>query len=198
MHQPTIDGPSKPLPVALPATKLGILPGFLFRGFESLPSVFIPVGGYLFDVLVHLAATHIADLKGFAQVENLLVEKTAVHTDDDRHVPTIVAFDFDDHVPNHVQHGIAMIGMLVPTTEYRIHDVTPPVHLQGLESLFLFVGRFDTIAAQGIVVVHDHGIDTQLDNLGPDDPQAPEKKRLQQSRNKNTRVQANALKNRLT
>jgi hypothetical protein len=56
----------------------------------------------------------------------------------------------------------------------------PPVHLQGLESLFLFVGRFDTIAAQGIVVVHDHGIDTQLDNLGPDDPQAPEKKRLQE------------------
>jgi hypothetical protein len=25
--------------------------------------------------------------------------------------------------------------MLVPATEYRIHDVTAPVHLQGLESL---------------------------------------------------------------
>jgi hypothetical protein len=31
----------------------------------------------------------------------------------------------------------------------------------------------------GIVVVHHHRVDTQLDNLGPDDPQAPEEKGLQ-------------------
>ena len=90
VHQPAIDGPSKPLPVALPAPELGVLPSFLFRGFESLPPLFIPIGGDLFDVFVHLAAAHIADVKGFAQIENLLVEKTAVHADDDRHVPTVI------------------------------------------------------------------------------------------------------------
>jgi hypothetical protein len=70
--------------------------------------------------------------------------------------------------------------MLIPATEYRIHDVTAPVHLQGLESLFLFVGGLDTVSAIGIVVIHHHRIDTQLDNIGADDSQAPEKKRLQQ------------------
>jgi hypothetical protein len=181
MHQPTIDGPSKSLPVALPATKLGILPGFLFRRFKSFPMEFVQVGGHLFDIFVHLSATHIADLQGFAHIEDLLVEKTAVHADDDRHIPTIVAFDLDHHVPDHIEHGIAMVGMFVATTKHRIDNETPPIHLQRLESLFLLVGGLDAIAAQGIVVVHDHRIDTQFDNRRSDDPQAPEKKRLQQS-----------------
>ena len=181
MHQPTIDGPSKALPVALPATELGILPGFLFRGFKSFPPVIIPVDGYLLDVLVHLAAAHIADMKGFTQVENLLVEKAAVHANDDGYIPTVLAFDFHHHVPDHVQHAVAVIGMLVPATEYRIDNEVAPVHLQGLESLFLFVGGLDTVSAIRIVVIHHHRIDTQLDDLGTYDFQAPKKKRLQQS-----------------
>jgi hypothetical protein len=79
----------------LSTAKLGILPGFLFRGFKLFPTFFIPVGGYLFDVIVHFAATHIADMKGLTQIENLLVEKAAVHAYNDRHIPTVVAFDFE-------------------------------------------------------------------------------------------------------
>jgi len=181
MHQTALDGPSKPLPVSVPASELGILPKFLFRGFESFPPVFIPVGGHLFDVFIHLAATHIANLKRFAQIENLLVEKPAVHANNDRYIPTVVVFDFDHHVPDHFQHVVSVIGMLVPATKHGIHDETAPVHLQGLESFFLFVGRFDAVSAQRIVVIHHHGIDTQLDDIGPGDLQAPEKKGLQQS-----------------
>jgi hypothetical protein len=181
MHQTTIDGPSKALPVPLPAAELGILPGLLFRGFKSFPPVFIPVGSYLFDVFVHLATTHIADMKGFTQIKNLLVEKTAVHANDYRYIPAVVAFDFDYHMPNHIQHAVTVIGMLVPATEYRIDNVTAPVHLQGLGSLFLFVGRFDALSAQRIVVIHHHRIYSQLDDLGLGDPQAPEKKGLQQT-----------------
>ena len=111
MHQTAINRPSKTLPVPLPATKFGILPGLLFRGFKSFPSVFIPVGGNRLDIFIHLATAGITDLKGFTKVENLLVEKTTVHANDDRHVPTIVSFDFDDHVSDHIQHAVTMIGM---------------------------------------------------------------------------------------
>ncbi len=61
-------------------------------------------------------------------------------------------------MPNHIQHAVTVIGMLVPATEYRIDNEAPPVHLQGLESLFLFVGRFDALSAQRIVVIHHHRI----------------------------------------
>ena len=199
MHQPTIDGPAKDLPVALPIAKFGILPGFLFRGFKLFPLVVIPVGGYLFDVLVHLAAAHIADMKGFTQVENLLVEKAAVHTNDDGHIPTVLAFDFHHHVPDHVQYAVAVIGMLVPATEYRIDNEAAPVHLQGLKALLLFVGRLDALPAQRIVVVHHHRIDAQLDHFGSGVICRRQRKRVCKSlRKRNTRVHAKALKNRLT
>ena len=180
MHQATIDCPSKALPVPLPATELGILPGLLFRGFKSFPSIFIPAGGNLLYVFIHLATADIADLKGFTQIENFLVEKATVHANDDRHVPTIVSFDFDDHVSDHIQHAVAMIGMFVSTAEHGIHDETAPVHLKGLESLFLFVGWFNAMALQGIIIIHDHRINTQFDDIGLDYPQAPKKKGLQQ------------------
>ena len=50
-----------------------------------------------------------------------------------------------------------------------------------MNPLFLFVGRFNAVPALRIVVIHHHRIDTQLDNLGPGDLQAPEKKSLQQT-----------------
>ena len=53
-------------------------------------------------------------MKGLTQIENLLVEKPAVHTNDNRYIPTVIAFDFDYHMPNHIQHAVTVIGMLVP------------------------------------------------------------------------------------
>lgn len=181
MHQATKDSPSELPPIASPATELGVLPGTLFSGFKPLPTAFVPVGRHLFNVFVHLTATDIADMKRLTQVENLLIEKAAVHANDNRHVQPVLSFDLDDHMLNHFQHGVTMIGMLVPTAEDRVHDETPPVHLQGLKALFLFVGRFDAMATQGIVIVHDHRVDTQLDHIGLGNPQPPEKKGLQKT-----------------
>ena len=179
MHQAAKYGPSKPLPTSLPATELGILPGVFLAGFKPFPLAVVPGGGHLFDVFIHFAATNIADVKRLTQIENLLVEKTAVHANDDRHIPAVVSFDFDHHMPNHIQHRIAVIGMLVPTAKHRIDNEAAPVHLQGLKSFFLFVGRLDTMPAQRIIVIHDHRIDTQLNDLGLGDLQTPEKKMLQ-------------------
>jgi hypothetical protein len=111
--------------------------------------VFAQVDGHLFDVFVHLAATPITDVKGFTQVENLLVENAAVHTGDDRRLSAVVAFDFDHHMPNHIQRAVAVIGMLVPAKKYRIVNEAPPVHLQGLASLFLSNARILTISQSG-------------------------------------------------
>ena len=198
VHQPTKDSPTESLPGALPATELGILPGFLLPGFKPFPMAVVPGGGHPFNVFIHLAATKIADVKCLTNHEDLLIEKTAVHTDDDRYIPAILPFDFDHHVPNHVQHAVPVIGVLVTATKHRIDNEATPVHLQGLKSLFLFVGRFDAVSALGIVIVHNHRIDAQFDHIGPGDLQAPDKKGLQRRRNKNTRVQAKAWKKRLT
>ena len=100
---------------------------------------------------------------------------------DDRYIPTILPFDFDYHVPNHVQHAVPVIGVLVTATKHRIDNQATPVHLQGLKSLFLFVGRFDAVPALGIVIVHNHRIDAQFDHIGPGDLQAPDKKGLQKT-----------------
>jgi hypothetical protein len=77
------------------------------------------------------------------------------------------------------QYTVAVIGMLVATAKYRIHNEAAPVHLQRLESLFLLVGWLDAMPAQCIVVIHHHRIDTQLDYIRLDDLQSPEKEGLQ-------------------
>ena len=181
MHQAAKDGTSELFPVASSATKLGILPGITFSGFKPLPTAMIPIGGHLFDVFIHLSATDIADMKRFTQSENLLIEKAAIHANDDRYIDAVLPFDFDDHMPNHVQHGVAMIGMLVSAPENRIDDETPPVHLQGLKPLSLFVGGFNALPTKGIIIVHHHRIDTQLDQFWLGDLQSPKKKGLQKA-----------------
>jgi hypothetical protein len=194
MHQPTKDGPSELPPVASPATELGVLPGTFFSGFKPLPLALIPIGRHLFDIFVHLAATDIADMKRLTQLKNLLIEKAAVHANDDRYVQPILSFDLDDHMLDHFQHSVTMIGMLVPTAKDCVDDESPPVHLQGLKPLFLFVGRFDAMTAQGIVIVHDHRVDTQLDHIGLGDLQPPEKKGLQKTPKQKSSCPSKAFK----
>jgi hypothetical protein len=81
-----------------------------------------------------------------------------------------------------------MIGMFVSTSENSIDNQSAPVHLQWLEASLLPVGWFDTMTAFGIIIVHDHRIYTQFDQMGFFDVQAPDKKRLQEStEQKNTR-----------
>ena len=84
-------------------------------------------------------------------------------------------------MPDHFLHRIAMIGMLVTAPENRIDDETPPVHLQGLKTLLLFVGGFNAMPTLGIVIVHNHRIDTQFDQFWVGDLQSPNKQGLQET-----------------
>jgi hypothetical protein len=90
-----------------------------------------------------------------------------------------VLFDFDHYMPDHAQHAITVIGMLVPTSKYSLNDETAPIHLQGLESLFLLVGWLNTLTAKGFVVIHDHRINAQIGDLLAGNLQTPEKKMVQ-------------------
>jgi sulfite exporter TauE/SafE len=80
--------------------------------------------------------------------------------DNNGNVLSILFADFNDYVPNHLLHCIAMIGVLVPTTKDSIDNQSSPIHLQRLKTLFLLVGRLNSVAALGIIIVHHHGIDT--------------------------------------
>jgi hypothetical protein len=84
-------------------------------------------------------------------------------------------------MPDHLLHGIAMVGVFVTTPKNGIYNQPAPIHLQWLKALFLFVGRFNPVAAFGIIIVHHHGINTQLDQLGLLYLQTPNKQGLQQT-----------------
>jgi len=120
-------------------------------------------------------------MKHFTKRKDFLVEKTAVHADDDRDIATIFESDFKNHVADHIRYRITVIGMFVPAAKDRIDDEAPPIHLQGLKALFLLVGGFNTVATFCVVVVQHHRIDTQLDYIGLSDPQTPNEKGLQKA-----------------
>ena len=89
---------------------------------------------------MHHTVTDIAGMKRFTQSGNLLIERAAIHANDDRNVQAVLSFAFEDHMPNHFQHRFTMIGMRVTVPENRIDNETPTVHLQGLEPFLLYVG----------------------------------------------------------
>ena len=134
MHQSAKDRTPKRFPVALPATELDILPCFLLAGFKSFPLGLIPVICHLFDVFIHFAAAEIADMKHFTKHEDFLIEKTAVHADDNRDIATVFESDFKNHVTDHILYAIAVIGMFVPAAKHGIDDEASPIHLQRLKA----------------------------------------------------------------
>jgi hypothetical protein len=181
VDQSAVEGTPESIPVTSSAAKLDILPGGFLARLETLPVVVLAAGGHLLDVFIYFAATNIADVNLFTELENLLIEKTAVHANDYRHIGPILSSDLVDHVPDHVLNRLAMVGVLVSTAKNRIDDKAPPVHLQRLEALFPFIGRFYPFTALGVVVVQNHGVDAQLDHIGLADIQAPDKQSLQQA-----------------
>ncbi len=89
---------------------------------------------------------------------------------------------------NHLLYGRTVIGMLVSAAKDRIDNETAPVHLKRLKAFFLLIGRLDTMAMKGVVIVHDHRIDAQLDHSRLGNLQTPDKKGLQDaSEQKNPR-----------
>jgi hypothetical protein len=59
--------------------------------------------------------------------------------------------------------------------EDSIHDHPVPENLQRLESFHLLVRRSYSFASMGIVIIHDHRIDTKPDDFRLLDTQSPQK-----------------------
>ena len=176
IHQAAVNCPSETVPVVTPAAKLNILPATLFAQFVPAPG--IRCTGKRFDISVQLPATDITDFQFFTKLENLPVKKAAVHADNDGNILTILPADFNRHMPDHLPYRVAMVGVFVSTAENGIYNQAAPVHLQWLKALFLFVGRLNPLAAFSVIIVHDHGINTQLNERGLFYLQAPEEQGL--------------------
>src|SRR6056297_206527 len=184
IDQTAINRPSVTVPIAAFAAKFNILPIILLPGTIAGPRLAGGVLGKGYDILIQFAAADITNLQLFTCVEDFLIEKAAVHADNNRNIRAILFSDFGDNMLDHFLNRIAMVGVFITTAKDRIDDQSPPVHLQGLKSLFFLVGRFDAMTAFGIIIVHYHGINAQVDYFGLLDPQAPDKKALQQAAKK--------------
>jgi hypothetical protein len=75
---------------------------------------------------------------------------------------------------------VSMVAMLLASPKDRIDDESAPRHLERLEPFDLLVGGLDSVPPVGLIVVHDHRIDTQFDQLRLGELQAPEEQLLEQ------------------
>ena len=92
MHQTAIDRPSKTLPVPLAGNQTRHIARIAFSWFQIVPIGFSSQLAAICLMFSYIfSSADIADLKGFTQVEYLLVEKTTIHANDDWYVPTIVS-----------------------------------------------------------------------------------------------------------
>jgi len=66
-----------------------------------------------------------------------------------------------------------MVGVLVATSENGVDDEPAPGHLERLESKDFLIGRLDAMALGRIIVVHDHGVETEYDDSGLGQVQPP-------------------------
>ena len=55
----------------------------------------------------------------------------------------------------------------------------PHVMNNGAEPFHFLIGRADTVTPVGIIVVHDHRVHAQVNDIGPRDLQPPYEKLLQ-------------------
>lgn len=176
IDQPAVNRSSETVPVVTLAAEINIFPA-IFPA-RVIPAPGFRCAGKSFDAFIQLPTADITDLQLFAELENLLVEKATVHADNDGNILTILPADFGHHMPDHLAYRIAMIGVLVATTENGIHNQATPVHLQWLKALFLFVGGLNPLAAFGVIIVHNHGINAQFDQHGLFYIQAPDEQAL--------------------
>src|SRR2546429_8902 len=81
--------------------------------------------------------------------------------------------------PDHLLHIAAVVAVPLATPENGIDDLAFPNQMQGLESLDLFIGRVAPFPLQGLIVIHDHGVQRHHRHVWLLLLQAPEKQLLQ-------------------
>jgi hypothetical protein len=178
IKRPAKDGPAKALPAVASAAEGQILP-HLPPLLMAAPLTGRGVTHVVFNRLVELATADIADFKPLEDGKQLLVEKTGIHTQDDRHIGFVVFPDFGHHVADHLRHGIPVVAVGIAAAKDGIDHKAFPAHLKRLKALDLLVGGPHPVAHARLVVVHHHGVYTQNHHGGGGKYKPPQKKPLQ-------------------
>ncbi len=179
------DGPVEAVPGLAAVAELETLPDILVGLAEVV--VIHGFGKRLdhgLDIAVELAAADESDVELFHGGEEVLVEKAGVHADDDRDGLTVTGANHAHHMLDHLRGGVAVVRVLVAATEHGVDDVALPGHLERLEALDLLVGGLDAMSLGRLVVVHDHGVNVQLDHSRAGDHKPPEEKLQKQASKK--------------
>jgi hypothetical protein len=178
-HRPTQDDPPEGIPATPSITVFQIIPGLLAILIPAPLKVRGPFCKVL-DILINSATANDTESQSIKRLQELLVKKAGIHTDDDGNLRPIVFPDKLDGMADRLEGGIPMVAVLATTPKHRIDDEAPPGQLQGLKALHLLVSRFDAMALLGFIVIHDHSVQAQLNDLGFVQPQSSEKHLLQQ------------------
>ena len=101
-------------------------------------------------------------------------------------------------MPEDLDGILSVVGMRIPVAKNGINDVSPPCHLEGRKAQYLLVGGLDPLAFNGVVVVHNHGVQTEDDDVGIANAQSPEKEAQSRLRSKAVLRQEKALRKRRT
>jgi hypothetical protein len=88
--------------------------------------------------------------------------------------------NFRHDMAHHLLHGVAMVAVLAPSPEHRIDDESPPGHLKRLESLDPLVGWLHSVPSPGIIIIHHHRVDPQLNQPGLRKLQPPQEELLKE------------------
>jgi hypothetical protein len=179
-HRPTQDGPPEGITATPSISAFQIIPGLL--------AILIPVplkvrGPFcqVLDILINSATANDTDSQIMKRLKELLVKKAGIHADDDGNSRPIVFPDKLEGMADHLEGGIPMVAVLAATPKHRIDDEAPPGQLQGLKAFHLLVSRIDAMALLGYIVINDHSVQAQLNDLGFVQLQPPEEQLFQQS-----------------
>jgi hypothetical protein len=157
-QQPLLAGYHRPaqddLPEGIPAT-----PSItVFQIIPSLLAILIPAplkvrGTFceVLDIFISSATTNDTESPSIKRLQELLVKKAGIHTDDDGNLRPLVFPNKLDGMTDHLEDGIPMVAVLATTPKHRIDDEVPPGQLQGLKALHLLVSRFDAM----VITIND-------------------------------------------
>lgn len=84
-------------------------------------------------------------------------------------------------MPEDLDGILSVVGMRIPVAKNGINDVSPPCHLEGRKAQYLLVGGLDAFAFDRVVIVHDHGVQAEDDDVGIANAQSPEKEAHEQA-----------------
>jgi len=162
-------GPAKLSPALPPVAKLNIFPYLtamnISRAKISLPSLVGDFGDELSDILIELAPADVSHSQFLEESEELLVHESCVHMDQYGYILTVSGTDTFNRPADHLLGAFAVIAVLLPGAKLRIDQYPIPGKLQGIEALALLIGGFYSLLLFSLVVVHNHGIQVQLDQV---------------------------------